>query len=523
MWFGSVALVLAGALAIAAYILARRVEPFLRDQTIAYLEQKYKADVEIGSFRVSMPLLNPLAVLLTGGQGGHVQVGVDRIRLRRPQHAEYPPFMTIRELAFRVHLPSLLMKPVVVDHLRLAGLEIHIPPKDERGPLLGEPEPDSAASQEKDDKPPAIIDAVDADGAVLVVHPKDSGKEPLRFDMQRLRLQSAGPGVAMRYDTVLRNPKPPGMVDCEGTFGPFVVDSPGDSPLTGRYTFTNADLGVFKGIAGTLASRGEFQGRLNELTVDGEADVPDFRLTRSGNRVPLKTKFHAIVDGTNGNTLLQPVQASLGKSHFVVRGGVVRNRGENGKTVALNVVSERGDLHDFLALVLKGDTQPLTGGVGIKVKIEIPPGKADYADRLIVSGDFGLMKARFTSPEVQEKIDDLSRRARGKPRNTQIDNVPSDFAGNLHLKNGILRLNDLTFDITGADVLLNGTYNLKNDGLDFRGVARTRARVSQMVKSRWKGLLLKPVDPLFAKDGAGAVFKIAITGTRQKPDFGLDR
>jgi hypothetical protein len=523
MWFGSVALVLAGALAIAAYILARRVEPFLRDQTIAYLEQKYKADVEIGSFRVSMPLLNPLAVLLTGGQGGHVQVGVDRIRLRRPQHAEYPPFMTIRELAFRVHLPSLLMKPVVVDHLRLAGLEIHIPPKDERGPLLGEPEPDSAASQEKDDKPPAIIDAVDADGAVLVVHPKDSGKEPLRFDMQRLRLQSAGPGVAMRYDTVLRNPKPPGMVDCEGTFGPFVVDSPGDSPLTGRYTFTNADLGVFKGIAGTLASRGEFQGRLNELTVDGEADVPDFRLTRSGNRVPLKTKFHAIVDGTNGNTLLQPVQASLGKSHFVVRGGVVRNRGENGKTVALNVVSERGDLHDFLALVLKGDTQPLTGGVGIKVKIEIPPGKADYADRLIVSGDFGLMKARFTSPEVQEKIDDLSRRARGKPRNTQIDNVPSDFAGNLHLKNGILRLNDLTFDITGADVLLNGTYNLKNDGLDFRGVARTRARVSQMVKSRWKGLLLKPVDPFFAKDGAGAVFKIAITGTRQKPDFGLDR
>jgi hypothetical protein len=257
--------------------------------------------------------------------------------------------------------------------------------------------------------------------------------------------------------------------------------------------------------------------------VDGEADVPDFRLTRSGNRVPLKTKFHAIVDGTNGNTLLQPVQASLGKSHFVVRGGVVRNRGENGKTVALNVVSERGDLHDFLALVLKGDTQPLTGGVGIKVKIEIPPGKADYADRLIVSGDFGLMKARFTSPEVQEKIDDLSRRARGKPRNTQIDNVPSDFAGNLHLKNGILRLNDLTFDITGADVLLNGTYNLKNDGLDFRGVARTRARVSQMVKSRWKGLLLKPVDPFFAKDGAGAVFKIAITGTRQKPDFGLDR
>jgi hypothetical protein len=217
------------------------------------------------------------------------------------------------------------------------------------------------------------------------------------------------------------------------------------------------------------------------------------------------------------------VQATLGGSYFTVRGGVVRNRGENGKTVALDVTSERGDLKELLTLVLKGDKQPLTGGVGMKVKIEIPPGKVDYADRLVVSGSFGLMDARFTSAEVQEKIDDLSRRARGKPRATQIDNVPSDFAGNLQLENGVLTLNDLTFDITGADVLLNGTYNLKSDALDFRGVARTRARVSQMVKSRWKGLLLKPVDPFFAKDGAGAVFRIAITGTRQQPDFGLDR
>jgi hypothetical protein len=301
------------------------------------------------------------------------------------------------------------------------------------------------------------------------------------------------------------------------------VDSPGESPLTGDYKFTNANLGVFKGIAGILDSTGKFEGVLNSITVDGVANVPDFRLTSSGNQVPLKTKFHAIVDGTNGNTLLEPVQATLGKTSFVVSGGVVRNKGENGKTVALDVVCKRGDLSDFLRLVLKGNKQPLVGGIGMRIKLEVPPGKVDYADRLIVSGNFGLMQARFTSPEVQQKIDDLSRRARGKPRNTQIENVPSDFAGSLHLRNALLRLKDLTFEITGADVLLNGTYNLHNDALDFHGQARTRARVSQMVKSRWKGLLLKPVDPFFAKDGAGAVFNIAITGTRQKPDFGLDR
>ena len=44
-----------------------------------------------------------------------------------------------------------------------------------------------------------------------------------------------------------------------------------------------------------------------------------------------------------------------------------------------------------------------------------------------------------------------------------------------------------------------------------------------MVKSRWKRILLKPVDPIFAKDGAGAVFHLTIGGSRSKPDFKVGR
>jgi hypothetical protein len=184
--------------------------------------------------------------------------------------------------------------------------------------------PKNPQPRAEEEKPPAaVINVVDADGAVLVIHPKDRSKEPLRFAMRKLRLESAGPGIPMRYSTVLDNPKPPGLIECKGTFGPFQVDSPGDSPLTGQYTFSNADLSVFKSIAGILASTGRFQGRLEQIVVDGEARVPDFRLVESGNRVPLRTKFHAIVDGTNGNTLLQPVEATLGKSVILCRGGVV--------------------------------------------------------------------------------------------------------------------------------------------------------------------------------------------------------
>ena len=46
--------------------------------------------------------------------------------------------------------------------------------------------------------------------------------------------------------------------------------------------------------------------------------------------------------------------------------------------------------------------------------------------------------------------------------------------------------------------------------------------MSQMVASWWKSLLLKPVDPFFRKDGAGAEIPVKVSGTRSAPKFGLD-
>ena len=38
----------------------------------------------------------------------------------------------------------------------------------------------------------------------------------------------------------------------------------------------------------------------------------------------------------------------------------------------------------------------------------------------------------------------------------------------------------------------------------------------------WKSILLKPLDPLFSKKGAGTEVPIKITGTESAPHFGLD-
>jgi hypothetical protein len=57
--------------------------------------------------------------------------------------------------------------------------------------------------------------------------------------------------------------------------------------------------------------------------------------------------------------------------------------------------------------------------------------------------------------------------------------------------------------------------------LDFAGTAKMQATVSAMVGG-WKGMLLKPVDRYFKKDGAGTEVPIHIDGTRESPRFGVD-
>jgi hypothetical protein len=74
--------------------------------------------------------------------------------------------------------------------------------------------------------------------------------------------------------------------------------------------------------------------------------------------------------------------------------------------------------------------------------------------------------------------------------------------------------------VPGAKIALSGVYNLNGETLDFHGTARLDAHVSQMVTG-WKSILLKPVDPFFAKHGAGTELPVAITGTRANPQIGM--
>ena len=334
---------------------------------------------------------------------------------------------------------------------------------------------------------------------------------------------TVGPNAPLRYDATLTNAVPKGQIHAVGTFGPWDTEAPGDSTVTGKYTFQNADLNTIKGIGGILHSVGDFTGQLDRIEVHGTADVPDFSLDTANHPIPLHTQFSAIVDGTTGDTYLQPVNAKLGGSEFSCQGAVVNVKGQ-GHSIDLDVDVPAGRIQDFLQLAVKTKPVVMTGVLTMKTKLHIRPGKESVTQKLGLNGNFALGRMHFTNPQVQDKVDMLSLRAQGDPKDAKpgAEDVISHMTGKFQMGNGKLVLQDLIYTLPGATVNLAGVYTLDGKQFDFTGKIRTDAKLSQMVSSRWKSLGLKAVDPFFHKHGAGAEIPVKVTGTNTAPKFGLD-
>ncbi len=249
--------------------------------------------------------------------------------------------------------------------------------------------------------------------------------------------------------------------------------------------------------------------------------MPDFRLTAAGNAVPLRTHFEVLVDGTNGNTELKPVEATLGSTHFITTGAIIREEGERRRTLSLTASMPAGNLRDVLRLAMKGPPI-MEGAVALNTKITIPPLGRKVEDKLVLDGSFNVTKGRFLRVKIQQKIDSFSRRGQGAPGNEDISNVVEQMSGQYHLSGGDLRFAKLDFAVPGAAVKLGGVFDLDTRRLDFHGVLMLEARVSQTVTG-WTRWLLKPVDPFLANHGVGTYLHIKVEGTTEDPRFGLER
>jgi len=376
------------------------------------------------------------------------------------------------------------------------------------------------------------VDRIECTGAELVMETSKPGKLPMEFAIAHITLTNIASTKAMGFDAELTNPKPKGTIYTTGSFGPWHGTDPGESPLVGDYRFEHANLNSFKEIAGILNSTGHYEGTLRDLIVDGKTDTPDFRLTHFGNAMPLTTRFHAKVDGTNGDTWLEPVDATLGHSHFTAQGAIVRVPGAVvegaqqyvGHDIALTVNVDTARIEDFLRLAGRTNKVLMTGDVRVKTTLHIPPGPVPVHKRLQLNGWFALDKTLFTSTKIQGRVAELSLRGEGRlndVKTTDATSILSQMEGRFRLASGIITLPALDYTVPGAKIQLKGTYGIEGGALSFVGTAKMDASVSKVVGG-WKGMLLKPADHYFKRDGAGTEVPIHVSGTREAPKFGID-
>lgn len=498
--------------------LRSHADQILRDRVVASLSARFHSPVTMDSLHLDI------------GEGIHVTGGGLKIfYLAGPTKPDAdptnpPPMVTVAKFEFHTDFKALLEPSTRIVTVYVTGLDLHIPPHG-----FGHiPRQLDNLKPKKQPKISLVVDKIVCTDSRLVIETTKPGKLPLIFAISKITLTDVGAKKPLLYDAILTNARPVGEIHSVGHFGPWQADDPRDTPIDGDYRFDHADLGPFKGIAGILSSTGKFIGKLDHIDVDGVTDVPDFRLDISDHPVPLHTDFSAVVNGTTGDTTLTRVDAQLLKSTFHCSGSVLRvgvpATGVTGHDTELTVALDKGRVEDVLTLATKTNPPILEGFLSLRQRLSIPPGKETVAKRMKLAGTFSIEKASFGNPNMQQKINEMSMRALGHPKEANaLDAVPvaSNVSGEVVQASGTIHFTKLAYNIPGAVIRLDGTYTLQGNSFNLQGVVRTDATASHMTTG-WKSMLLKAVDPMLKKDGAGLEIPITIRGTKADPKFGID-
>ena len=205
---------------------------------------------------------------------------------------------------------------------------------------------------------------------------------------------------------------------------------------------------------------------MNEIEVAGKTDTPNFSLDPVGHPVPLHTDFSATVDGTDGDTYLHPVKATLGKSVINCEGSVTHVPNQ-GHLIQLNIDAPNARIEDILALAINSDKPFMTGPAQIKAKLTIPPGKFKVLQKMILDGKVEIKNANWSDPKVRDKLESLSRHAEGKPGQEDAGSSVANLMGDFKLAKAIIDFRSLTFSVPGANLDLVGSYDIGEGNLDF--------------------------------------------------------
>jgi len=468
--------------------------PFTREETTRYMEQISSSEVQMANFeRLYFP------------QPGYIAQNVTISREPKPGA---PPLVRIGKITCQTTWPALLTFTHRISRIDLENVQVYIP--DHVPPPV---------RKHGEGKIKITVTELFANGTVLEVAPKHKGGKTTRFEFPELAVGNAARNKAMSFRTLLRNPNPPGDLRVSGSVGPLRLGKIGDTPISGTFQFRNADLSVYKIIAGTPSADGRFLGTVGRAQIIGRTEIPNFEVTRSGHSLGVTAEFHAVANGTKGDVSIPSVRAHFLETTVIAQGSI---GGEPGKTVSLDLDSPDGRVQDLLRLFVKTDVPPLAGPLTLHAHVELPPTHRPFIRRVQLDGNFMISDADFTKSTTQEKVDELSARARGNKVKTKSRNLPAqvseDLRGDVRLREGTAQVSRAVFAMPGAVARGSGTYDVVTEAIDLRGELAMRATLSKAAGGL-KSILLKPLDPWFKKDGAGAVLPVRISGTYSHPVF----
>ena len=309
-------------------------------------------------------------------------------------------------------------------------------------------------------KSPIIVDHVLSEDAVLRILRGEPGKKPREFAISRLTMEDTGAETPWAFTASLTNPTPPGKIEAHGTFGPWSAGSPSQTPLAAEYTFSDADLGVFKGIAGILhssgqvrrrarAHRGRRQGR-RRRTSPSTAPITRCRSPRPSTPSSTARTATPGCGPSMARSAGPPCTPKAGWSSATARRG-----GRSPSTSRM----DRARLEDVLFLAVKSDQPAMSGGLKLRASLRCRTGHVEALQKLILKGTFTIDDARFAGDGIQTQGQrDQPRRRRGRrSRPGQGGRSPTSTA-RFAMSGGVIRFSAINFSMPGAHVSLAGSY-----------------------------------------------------------------
>jgi hypothetical protein len=438
---------------------------------------------------------------------------MDGVVIGSSSDGKTPPPATIQQLEIEAAYSSFLTAGTQISSIRARGLHLLVPTYAHGMEAKGFPHA-SAGSGSK-----FSIDQLSLENSEIEILSSPHDRDPLIFTVYRAQVGPVANGRAAKFQVKLKNPKPTGEIQSAGQIGPWNGKTPGETRLSGEFSFQRADLSAIPDISGKLNARGKFKGRLGDLAVNGSTDVPDFEITTTRHSEHLKASFDASVNCMNGDANLKSVSAQFGDTAVSAQGSITDGKDKAGKTTSLSMCVRDGRVQDILHMFTQADPPALMGPINITAKAVLPPESGPFIRTLLLDGTFAMQNSRFTKPGTKENVKKLSQRARGI-KDDSPETIESDTAAAVSLRDGVAHLSHVRFHVPGATAKMAGTYSLVTERVNLLGTLRMEVELSHSTKGV-KSFLLKFIDPFFEHKSAGAVVPVKLSGTYSHPNFGL--